>query len=138
MATHSRWLLMLGSNRLDDVAMRMAVKRLDELGTVKRLTPICRLPSDDDSPGPYFNALVELAADLDRAALNDRLKVIELELGRRHGEPGHVEIDIDLLALAEQKHWRADAHASNKGSFKRKAVIELLHQAHIPDQSIVG
>ena len=128
-----RWLLLLGSNLADDACLREASAVLSAIGEVDALTPIRRFPSDDGSPGEYYNLLVSLAADADREDIGERLKQLESALGRRRGHSQEVAIDIDILASASASDspWQADVHAVAKGEFARRSVRALLDETGI-------
>jgi 2-amino-4-hydroxy-6-hydroxymethyldihydropteridine diphosphokinase len=126
-----RWLLLLGSNLPQDDCVAAALEQLAQLGTVSSLTPIRRFPSHDGGRGDYFNALAALTSELDAAVLAERLKRLEIALGRRRDIPGQVAIDLDILAGEDDGHWRAAEHAVGKREFDKPAVAALLREASI-------
>lgn len=126
-----RWLLLLGSNLTHDTLVRVALERLSSLGQATPLTSIQRFPSHDGKRNKYYNALVALAVDVQQGVLTDRLRELEVALGRRRDADGKVAIDLDILAMSDDERWLADAHALAKGEFERPSVATLLQQATI-------
>lgn len=129
------WLLLLGSNLATDERVRAALSALHGIGVAAFLSSIVKSPAHGDAGAPdYFNALVKLESDLDRAALVANLKRIERELGRVHGS-GRVAIDIDPLACRDGARWLADPHAVEKGDLNRPPASTLLREAGIDIQT---
>ena len=126
-----RWLLLLGSNLAHDTRVRDALERLSSLGQATPLTSIQHFPSHDGNRGEYYNALAVLAVDVPRGVLTDRLRQLEVALGRRRDADGEVAIDVDILAMSDGERWLADTHALAKGEFERLPVATLLRQAAI-------
>jgi len=126
----SRWLLLLGSTLETDERIHAALRELQSLGDAALRAPIQRGPGSRDARRSYFNALVELAFDVDANELVEALKVIETRLGRRR-EADEVAIDIDLLAREVDGIWRADAHALDKREFEQAHAMALLRAAEI-------
>ena len=126
-----RWLLLLGSNLTHDTLVREALERLSSLGQATPLTSIQRFPSHDGKRGVYYNALAALAVDAQQGVLTDRLRALEVALGRGRDADGKVAIDLDILAVSDDERWLADAHALAKGEFERLSVATLLQQATI-------
>jgi 2-amino-4-hydroxy-6-hydroxymethyldihydropteridine diphosphokinase len=126
-----RYLLLLGSNLAEPERMQQAFERLASLGHVTPLTVIERMPARGDVARFYYNALAALDCDLGREALRAQLKHIETGLGRVRGGTRDVAIDIDLLAMRENGHWQADAHALAKREFVQTPARELIEAAGI-------
>ncbi|HEU4928966.1 MAG TPA: 2-amino-4-hydroxy-6-hydroxymethyldihydropteridine diphosphokinase [Candidatus Krumholzibacteria bacterium] len=94
----------LGSNlgRREHAILR-AARRLQETGAgrVRRLSSLY----ETDAVGmgtapPFINAVLELVPLLTPSDLLQRLKAVELELGRTGGHNQSREIDLDLIAFA--------------------------------------
>ena len=94
----------LGSNlgRREHAILR-AARRLQEAGAgrVRRLSSLYE--SDAVGMGaapPFINAVLELVPLLSSSDLLQRMKAVELELGRTGGHNQSREIDLDLIAFA--------------------------------------
>ncbi|HEX5756835.1 MAG TPA: 2-amino-4-hydroxy-6-hydroxymethyldihydropteridine diphosphokinase, partial [Arenimonas sp.] len=120
------WLLLLGSNHVDDGPIGDA---LEALATIGEVDCLCRrhLPPRSGRGAWYFNALATLSGDGSTSAdaLRARLRDIEQRLGRDRDDPQRVHIDIDILALRDEE-WVAEAHAMDKGELEGFPVAMLL------------
>ena len=134
-----RWLLLLGSNLEDDAAVREALIRLNDTGRLERLTDIRRFPAYGTSHGPYYNVLAQWRVDLRRDEVLARIKTLEHALGRDPATAGRVDIDIDVLGVADDDaQWMADPHAVAKQEFTRAPVLALLREAGIDPRDLAG
>lgn len=124
-----RWLLLLGSNRADDVLMHAALAQLRACGSATWLTPVQRFAADDGSTRPFYNALLTWDVADTSAGAHAQIRQIELALGRDRTRSDEVAIDIDLLACFVDGQWHAHAHALDKHEFDRALVRGLLRQA---------
>lgn len=126
-----RWLLLLGSNLASDDAVRTALARLSDFGTLAELTKIRKFASHDGKRRPYYNSLVSLESRGERDEVVAGLKQIERELGRGYETNDTVTIDLDILASLRNSRWIPDPHASQKREFEHSPVVVLLREAGI-------
>ena len=95
----------IGANLGDAaVTVRAAIESLRGLGTVVRSSSLYRTKPWGVADQPDFvNAAVLLETDLEPRALLERLKSLEIELGRTAGSRwGPRVIDLDILAYDER------------------------------------
>ncbi len=126
-----RLLLLLGSSRADDSLMGDALTQLGARGSATWLTPVQRFAADDGSARQFYNALAIWEVADGAAGAGERIRQLELALGRDRTRTDDVAIDIDVLACFVDGQWRAHAHALDKHEFDRELVRGLLRQAGV-------
>ena len=121
--------LSLGSNLGDrEAQLREAIRRLGELGEVKRVSSFYETEPVEFTDQPWFvNCAVEFDTQLPADELLENLLKIEQQMGRVRNQPkGPRNIDIDLL-LYDQKVIRGPhLKVPHPAMQERRFVLEPL------------
>ena len=121
--------LSLGSNMNDPAAMlRQAIKRLNTVGNVRRISSFYATEPMEFAPQPWFmNCAVELCTTLAAKPLVHELLGIEREMGRvRNQSKGPRIIDIDLLLFNEEVIDQPDVQVPHPAMQQRRFVLAPL------------
>ena len=122
--------LSLGSNVGDRLeSLRRACRMLDgDSIRVRRISSIYETePVDLIEQDWFLNCVVEIETALAPQELLDRLHGIELQLGRRRGQPkGPRTIDIDILLYGERSIRTEKLSVPHPQMLRRRFVLEPL------------
>lgn len=94
------YFLGLGSNLGDSVNnLKRAVEKLNEVGVVKKKSSLYKTgPVGNRNQNDFFNAVLEFEFDESPVVLLEKVKKIEIEIGRKKTYRwGPREIDIDII-----------------------------------------
>jgi 2-amino-4-hydroxy-6-hydroxymethyldihydropteridine diphosphokinase len=115
----------IGSNISPDVNVKKACERLNKEFVVRSVSSFVRTkPLGGVQQSDFTNGVIMLEVDLDIETLKARLKLIEVELGRRERDNkwGPREIDLDVLIwngqVVDRDYYERD--------FLQNAVREIL------------
>jgi 2-amino-4-hydroxy-6-hydroxymethyldihydropteridine diphosphokinase len=143
--TATRVFVGLGSNLGDrELNLRRALKRLEELGSVRASSFRETDPVGVTDQPKFLNAAAELATELTPRELLERLLAIERDLGReRAGEArgGPRVIDLDLLVYGNEAIDEPGLTVPHPRLADRRFVLEPLFELNedltLPDGSRV-
>lgn len=131
--------LSLGSNIGDREAnLREAIRRLNELGTVKRVSSLYETEPVEFTEQPWFvNCAVELETGLSPRKLLNGMLAIEHAMGRERLQPkGPRLIDLDILLygdLVMHEHGLTIPHpAMHERRFVLEPLAEIAAEAFHP------
>jgi 2-amino-4-hydroxy-6-hydroxymethyldihydropteridine diphosphokinase len=95
----------LGSNVEPEVSLPRAARRLAEIGALRAVSMVYQNPAIGPSPAPDFlNAAVLVETELSATEIRQRLRQIEMDLGRVRSSDKYAPrvIDLDLCLLGSQ------------------------------------
>ncbi len=118
----------IGSNLGDAAAnVRAAIERLRRSPDIQLLRCAALYGSKPFGPvaqDDFVNTVVEIACNLGPPELLRRLKQLEQEMGRKHGERwGPREIDLDILVFAAEQWHSAELNLPHPGIAERAFVL---------------
>lgn len=112
--------------------IRLALQKINRLKETK-VIQISKISETLPVGGPagqgkFLNAVLKIKTNLAPAALLNKLKKIELELGRpiKHIRHGPRAIDLDILLYADKVINRKDLNIPHPKMFEREFVIKPL------------
>ena len=121
--------LSLGSNLGDREAnLREAIRRLGELGTVKKVSSFYETEPVEFTEQPWFvNCAVELQTILSARELLNGMLAIELAMGRERIQPkGPRLIDLDILLFGDLVVDEHGLTVPHPAMHERRFVLEPL------------
>jgi 2-amino-4-hydroxy-6-hydroxymethyldihydropteridine diphosphokinase len=127
--SENRAYLSLGSNMNEPAAMlRQAIKRLNTIGTVRRVSSFYSTEPMEFAQQPWFiNCAVELRTTLQAKSLVHELLGIEREMGRvRNQSKGPRIIDIDLVLFNDEVIDEPDVRVPHPAMQMRRFVLAPL------------
>ncbi len=121
--------LSLGSNLGDrQSTLREAIRRLSDLGTVKKVSSFYETEPVEFTAQPWFvNCAVELKTDLSARDLLNGMLGIEHSMGRERTQPkGPRLIDLDILLHGESVIHEHGLTIPHPAMHERRFVLEPL------------